>query len=366
MDTTTNSANVAMDSNVERIRASRSNDRDAISTVMKKVKAGYFGTATDKALDTAMDDLFDDFLDVMDAAAAPPEDAGHLGRQAEGYVLLCLGLSGTRKTSTISRMIRKRPEFEGFSLVPEENTSPLISVKAPSPCTLRLLGIEIATAMGYKPKPSIEENAVWALIRDNLANRRLRFIHIDEMQHVIKSKNVNEIGKIQDTIKGLAQASTWPVWLILSGLPEIGRLIEGDTQVWRRVGHVRFHTISFEKDLVLCRNMVKFFAETKAGIDVSAVITDEQIHRLIHASINRLGIAIDLVHKAIKVALKTKSKELLPVHFASGFERLSGCSEDGLNPFLAAGNFTAINVGQFFTEMLDDEGARAAKMKRSS
>lgn len=355
---------LAVESGVERIRASRSSDRTAVSTIMKKVKAGYFGTGTDLELDAAMDDLFDDFLDVMDAAAAPAEQAGHLGRQAEGYVLLCLGSSGTRKTSTISRMIRRRPEFEGFSLVPEENTSPLISVKAPSPCTLRLLGIEIATAMGFKPKDSIEENAVWALIRDNLANRKLRFIHIDEMQHVIKSKNVNEIGKIQDTIKGLAQTSTWPVWLILSGLTDIARIVEDDTQVWRRVGHVRFRLISFPQDVELCRTMVRFFARDKAGLDASASTTDEQIHRLVHASLDRLGIAIELVHKAIKVALQSGSSTLEPSHFAKGFQRLSGCDDD-LNPFVKAGDFTEINAGRFFSEMLDNEAAARSGTKRA-
>src|SRR5690606_34331555 len=108
--------------------------RQSVSQVMQEVRAGYFGTNTDIELEAAMDDMFDDVIETLDAASASSKDANHLGRLSEGYPLLGLGASGTRKTSTFSRMIHKRPEFEGFSHHPHLNTSPLISVKAPSPC----------------------------------------------------------------------------------------------------------------------------------------------------------------------------------------------------------------------------------------
>ncbi len=48
---------------VDRIRALRSEGRQSVSTVMKKVRAGYFGTTTDLELDQVMDDMFDDVVE---------------------------------------------------------------------------------------------------------------------------------------------------------------------------------------------------------------------------------------------------------------------------------------------------------------
>lgn len=341
-------------SEVERIRAHRSPERAGVSDIMKGVRGGYFGTDTDTQLDDAMNDMFDDILETLDAMNGA-KGGGHLGRLSEGYPLLCTGLSGTRKSSTVARMISRRPEFAGFSVVPEENSSMAIWVKAPSPCTLRLLGIEIATAMGYRPDPDIKENVVWNLIRDNLANRGARIIVIDELQHVIKSKNVLEIGKIQDTIKSIAQTAGYPVWMIFLGLPEISRMVEGDVQVWRRVEYLRFHTMSFPQDVDFCRRIVTFFALKKAGLEINDVTTDDGLHRLMHASLFRPGIAISILMRAIRAALKARCKELLPSHMAVGFAKLSGCDHDALNPFLAADDYLSINVAQYFTDLLDDE-----------
>jgi hypothetical protein len=288
----------------------------------------------------------------VDAAASRDTASGHLGRQSEGYILLGIGQSGTRKTSTIRRAIFKRPEFEGYSDLPHENMSPLISIIAPSPCTLKQLGIAIATAMGYTPRPSIEENEVWMLVRQNLAIRGARFIHIDEMQHVTQNKNIAEIPKIQNTLKRLLQSPEWPVWLILSGLPEISKLFESDIQVWRRARFIKFGQLEFDRDAQACLAMVRFFAGDRAGLDVSTVATDEFIHRLIHGSLYRLGIAIDLTIDAIHEALRADSPALSQQHFAKAFSKTGADDED--NVFIVPGDFHSVQVAQFFTNNLNE------------
>jgi hypothetical protein len=156
---------------LERIRGLRSDKRQSVSAVMREVRAGYFGTTSDKELDAAMDDMIDDVIETLDAASAPATEGGHLGRLSEGFPLLGLGASGTRKTSTFARMIQRRREFEGFTHDPFLNSSPLISVKAPSPCTLRVLGITIARAMGLPCSDSMAETVVGDLIIENAAQR---------------------------------------------------------------------------------------------------------------------------------------------------------------------------------------------------
>lgn len=347
---------------VDRILELRSESRQSVSAVMREVRAGYFGTATDMELDAAMDDMFDDVVETLAAAADDNKLTNHIGRLSEGYPLLGLGASGTRKTSTFSRMIHRRKEFEGFSHVPELNTSPLISVKAPSPCTLRVLGVTVARAMGLPCNDTMAENVVWDLIIDSLPKRGIRFVHIDEFQHVMENRNSVDIGKIRNAMKRLVQTPEHPVWLLITGMPEIATAIEGDTQLWRRKVYVLFHEMTFERDAALCRQMVKTFAEDKARLTWEAFKVDENVHRLMHASLFRLGIAIDVVVKAIRVALKAGSASLEVAHFASAYRVVSGCTDD-VNPFVAGADFTQIEVDKYVTRLLESRPTSVAEKK---
>jgi hypothetical protein len=284
---------------------------------------------------------------------------------SEGYPLLCLGASGTRKTSTIARMIHKRPEFKSFSYHPVLNTSPLISVKAPSPCTLRVLGITIARAMGLPINDSMAENVVWDFLIDNLPTRGVRFVHIDEFQHVLENRNVVDIAKIRNAMKRLVQTPEHPVWLLLSGMPEIGTVIEGDTQLWRRKVYVLFHEMNFERDAGLCLQMIRFFAIEKANLTCESFEVKENVHRLIHASLNRLGIAIDIVVKAIRTALRAGSRSLELAHFAAAYKVFTGC-EDRANPFVVPSDFTQVEVDKYVTRLLEAQKADASGTRKVS
>lgn len=347
---------------LERIRGLRSDQRQSVSAVMREVRAGYYGTATDKELDVAMDDMFDDVIETLDAQGASSKDANHIGRMSEGYPLLGLGASGTRKTSTFARMIHRRKEFEGFSYEPHLNTSPLIAVKAPSPCTLRVLGSTIARAMGLPACDNLKENEVWDHVIDNVPTRNVRFIHIDEFQHVMENRNVVDIAKIRNAMKRLVQTPEHPVWLLITGMPEVGVVFEGDTQLWRRKGYVLFHEMTFEKDAALCKAMIRFFATDKAKLTCEAFDLDENVHRLMHAALFRLGIAIDIVVKAARVALKAESSSLQVSHFATAYRSFTGCTDDA-NPFLAGADFTTIEVDRYVTRLLESKAKGAVAPK---
>jgi hypothetical protein len=340
------------------ISGARSDKRRWVSEVMAKVREGYFGNTPDKQLAAAMDDMFDDILETLGAEAAPSKETSHIGRMAEGYPLFGLGESGTRKSSTFARMIHIRPEFAGFSYAPHENRSALISVKAPSPCTLRVLGVTIARAMGLPTNDSMKENAVWDDIMDNLPRRGIRVIHIDEFQHVLENRNKLDIAKIRNTLKRVLQTPGHPVWMLITGMPECGPVLEGDLQTWRRKSHVFFQKLDFSAHAGKCRTMVEFFAGEKAGLECKAFTTDENIHRLMHASLFRLGVAIDIVVKSIRVALQAEDSELKLNHFAKAYRTLAGCA-DTENPFLSEQDFTKIEVGKYLTRMLEHGRAAA-------
>lgn len=341
---------------LERIRGLRSDKRQSVSAVMREVRAGYFGTATDNELDVAMDDMLDDVIETLDAQGASSKDTNHIGRMSEGYPLLGLGASGTRKTSTFARMIHRRKEFEGFSYEPHLNTSPLIAVKAPSPCTLRVLGSTIARAMGLPACDHLKENEVWDHLIENVPTRNVRFVHIDEFQHVMENRNVVDIAKIRNAMKRLVQTPEHPVWLLITGMPEVGVVFEGDTQLWRRKSYVLFEELTFERDAGLCLAMLEFFASARANLHLEEMAIPENIHRLMHAALFRLGIAIDIVVKAIRVALKAGSAELKLEHFATAYRAFAGCP-DKANPFRVSGDFTQVEVDKYLTRLLEHQKA---------
>lgn len=84
---------------------------------------------------------------------------------------------------------------------------------------------------------------MWEMVRDNLSQSSVRCLHFDEFQHVLQTANTLQKIAILNTIKHLLIGEVAaPVGVVLSGLPEIVRLIESDPQMKRRaVRPIRYH-----------------------------------------------------------------------------------------------------------------------------
>ncbi len=314
---------------VSRMRRLQSGRRTNSGKVMVGISSAYFGTARDRVVSAEIDQIFDSFLLAEDATAAG--SARCVGRLKEGRALAIIGGSGSGKSRTLERHFLKREEFAGYG--DPNSDCMLISLTAPSPCTLRLLGMSVLNAIQYTTDRELKENVVWELVRHQLELRGIRFLHIDELQHVQQSRNVVEIEKVQDTLKGLMQSPRWPVWLILSGLPSITSMLsgdenpgeDGDQQVWRRTRFVVFEDLDLAKDAPLIRHLLRSFGGERAALSIEALEDDEFIARLLHASIYRLGIAIEFVQDAIWNALLQESRSLAIEHFAAAFAARTGC-----------------------------------------
>jgi hypothetical protein len=206
-----------------------------------------------------------------------------------------------------------------------------------------LLGQTVLSALGYTTQRELKENVVWELVRRHLELRGVRFLHIDEFQHLVQTRNPIEIQKVRDTLKGLMQSPGWPVWLILSGLPEIAGIVEGDTQIRRRCRFVRFEDIGLERDVKLVRRVISYYGNEKADLSVDCLATDEFISRLLHASLGQFGILVELIQDAIKRALTSPSTALRPDHFADAYAARTGCNGDQ-NVFTVTTDWTLIDV----------------------
>lgn len=309
---------------VARMRRLQSERRARGGNIMAGVLSAYFGTPRDRLLEAELDNLVDAFLLSQDALDGDPKR--RVGRLREGRALTVVGGPGTGKSRTLDRHFMKREEFAGYGNPSADSI--LISVTAPSPCTLRLLGMSVLAALGYQTSRHLKENVVWDLVHHQLELRGVHFLHIDELQHVLQSRNDLEIAKVQDTLKGLMQHRQWPIWLILSGLPGIATMLSGDGQIWRRTRHVTFEDLALERDAPLVRRVVSFYGSEKAALSIENLADDEFIARLLHAAIYRFGIVIELVQDAIRHALLSGSDALGVEHFAAAFAARTGCLPD--------------------------------------
>lgn len=323
---------------VARMRRLQSERRAKGGDVMMNVLSAYFTTPRDRLLEAELDNLIDAFLLSQDALEG---DANRrVGRLREGRALTVMGESGAGKSRSLDRLFLKRAEFAGYG--DPNGDGMLISVTAPSPCTLRLLGMSVLAALGYETARELKENVVWDLVHHQLELRGVRFLHIDELQHVLQSRNQLEITKVQDTLKGLMQHRQWPVWLILSGRPNIAAMLSSDEQVWRRNRNVVFEDLTLERDAGLVRRLITVYGMEKGGLDIGNLATDEFIARLLHASILRFGIAIELIQDAVRHALLLEATTLAVEHFAAAYASRTGCPPDR-NIFLVAQDWHLID-----------------------
>lgn len=312
------------------------------------MRAAYFGGAIDKQVVAELEAMWSDILIVTDAKE---RGEGHLARNPEGYVLMGLGESGTRKSSVFLRAFQTMDIFKGFSRTPD-NQSFLVSITAPSSCTLGQLGKALLAGMGAPAEALTRENLIWESLRRTIPLRGAMILHIDEAQHALGASR-SDLKKVQNAIKGLVQNPVWPCWIIMTGLPESALLVEGDGQVYRRKQVVRFPLLRGNQDLGVVRKSVELFAQKHGKRSIDSLTADGFLKRLTHASMYRLGIAIDLTRWAVKEAYVAGEKSLSVTHYARAFTRWTGCVDTD-NVFLVP-DYDKVNVGKFLTrEVVED------------
>lgn len=350
--------NVEPEDPIARMRRLRSQQRSTLSATMTQIQSAYFGTERDNLLEDEISILIDSFLEFEAAEAIR-----RVGRLREGRALTVTGASGAGKSRALDRVFLKRGEFQGYGK--KESDCLLVSVVAPSPCTLRLMGESILKALGYPLERRLEENVAWDLVRKTLALRQVRFLHIDELQHVLQSRNAVEIGKMQDTLKGLMQDKDWPVWLILSGLPKVSTFLAHDIQVRRRTRHVVFRDLNFPDDIPMVRRLITFYAKDKGGRGAAIAQDNDLIGRLLHAARGSFGIVIELIQDAVGYAIRLDDSELLSEHFAAAYAARTGCIREN-NVFVVATDWDLIDTSgldDIDETPLEDESTGSPKKK---
>lgn len=266
----------------------------------------------------------DQFAD--DDGDADDDDADEEADKPEGRILVLTGESGAGKSRSLKRLFRQRRETVNGVLV---------SIVAPSPCTLMQLGRKLLPELGYPIQRDKKEHLIWEDVRRRIDARGVRIVHIDEMQHVTQTANIDQKTRILNTIKSLIQDRDKPMLLVLSGTCELADFFRTDWQVCRRCKFVELKRLTIPGDVDLVADALEDLIEG-IPLELEHTVVEDLAARLIHSSNYALGIAMEIACDAIEEALLNGKGRLLPSHFAEVYRSRSG-RPNSMNPFLTAG-----------------------------
>ncbi|MGO4115090.1 TniB family NTP-binding protein [Rhizobium ruizarguesonis] len=258
------------------------------------------------------------------------------GGAKEGYALAVVGKSGAGKTHAINHALDGHAAFKPF-MVGVNELQICMRVRTPPVCSTKSLGVAILQHVGYPLlRTKLNEIEIWRLVREQLKRREIRIIYLDEAQHVLKAKK--SVTEVTDTIKSLMQDPTWPVWVIMSGIPQMLEIIEGDGdhQLERRSRVLRIGDLK-EEDFPTIVAIVKAIA-SRVSFKVGFPMNTEFVGRMVHGGMSLQGMVIQLIKLSIETAIwdekEAKTRTVRFDHFVEGYRRLCNCGDD-TNVFLA-------------------------------
>lgn len=333
--------------------------RRSVNVQMSSVMSHYIPTLYDSLLADEMDHLLDNIILELGAqpGAQPDQEASRGGR-----VLTVQGPAGTGKTSVVNRMLKGRPEFGG--LVKNEVGAALLTLVAPSPTTSPSLAAEFLAGLGYPCPSQRDSSPLWLIVRRQLKERGIRVVHIDEMQHAGENSDPAEASRVASSLKRVLEDKTWPVWLILSGLPEVSRFLQDDPSMRRRIRTVVLGPMTFPEDVEAVRHVINEITERCPGMDIGKVTIDEFVGRLLKATLNRFGVVVEYIQDAVKLALSDNRMVLEPEDFADVYAARTGVTDNDQNPFLIE-RWHEVDVARAMYEEKVEAGMAKQRLKRA-
>lgn len=314
---------------------------------MAKVHNAYVITARDKPLSDAFDRMIGNVAGLGSADDIVSADADK--RRA----IFVIGESGSGKTTAIRRQIALRPQFRPYFDGHGLEISPMVAFDAPKPLTLKLLAKKGLEEAGYPVYGRKQENEMWDLFKEQIKERSILFLHIDEMQHVIRGNTPGEIHNIAAVVKSLLQIKDWPVHAIFSGVPNLARFLEKEEQLRNRSEIIKFEPMSFPADAGLIKTVMLRIVTVHAELEAtSALESNEFIQRLMHAADGAFGTIIQMVRTAVASVIYSNGTDVGPGDFARVYAAFTGCTPDR-NVFLAD-DFKDIRSDAALAQMIED------------
>lgn len=284
-----------------------------------KMSDMYIGTPRDEDLKLALDAM------IENAAAEL------FGKAGKRRALFLIGESGSGKTTAIEKHISARPQFWPRTTADGARVRPMISFEAPKPLTLKGLARTGLRELGYEVRnKNMTEMELFELWKQQLKEQSVLFMHIDEMQHVIRGNSQTEIQNVSDVVKSLLQIPDWPLHIILSGVPALAQFLhrenETDRQLKNRSTIIELKKMTFPHDVKVMKKIMVHIITNEAGLLADSDVSENDfVHRQIHASQGAFGSMIQMIRSACEQAIRRNDNTVTPLHFGAAYSMFSGC-----------------------------------------
>jgi type II secretory pathway predicted ATPase ExeA len=306
---------------------------------------GYrLGEQNNDYVETTRDDRLNALVDKLCNNAM----AAFFGRAEKRRALFVVGESDSGKTRALKYMIANRAEFKPVQTSRGE-VATFLSWEAPKPLTLKGFALAGLAALRYQVVLTKEmtEQKLFNILKAQIKEKRVMFMWIDELQHVLKGSTTAELQNVSDIIKSLLQIPGWPLHMILSGVPTLARFLtrQDDGQLRNRSNLLHFRPIT-DTNSELMLQLQELIME-KAGVAVAETNTPEFIERLTYSCSGALGTMIKRMQAAATEAIveaKMSVSQTPPAlekaniiitlaHYATVYELETGASDE-VNLFL--------------------------------
>jgi hypothetical protein len=251
--------------------------------------------------------------------------------------LFVVGPSGSGKSFTLRHHFKRTAAFQPFINAQGKEVKPFLSFEAPNKFASRDILATILEKMGLPNQGS--ENTLRGVLRTQIPKSGLKFLHIDEAQHAIRSNTPKTLQAFQDAIKSLVKLDDWPLHVILSGIPTLSALRTTDDQILRRSNSLAIRPVTVPADAQYVLTAIKTVAVTHCGLTLDPNLeTEEFAGRLCASCGGAWGYMIEVVQNACFLAIENNREMLKVSHFAHNYRMKHGCRENE-NIFTAPGEF---------------------------
>lgn len=249
----------------------------------------------------------------------------------EARGILVVGDSRQGKTREIMRLLKQFND--GSVVMPDGRPAKILHCMLSGKISWKDLGINILELFGYALKGRRTQAEIWGMVVKYAKMQGIVGIHFDECQHVFTDKGHRTNQQILDSFKTLLKDTRWPLMLILSGVPSLALQVAKEEQLAYLLRTVRFERINLERkcDLEELIQLMLCYAE-KAGLDVSALVTEDFLRRLAFSGCDRWGLVIELLIETFALCQRAKEDSCSVDRFSEAFAKKYSTSI-GYSPF---------------------------------
>ena len=282
---------------------------------------------------TRFDDLIDAELELMLAHIMS-------GNADEGYAVAVVGKSGAGKSTIVKRRLDANPSLQPFKDEYDNMIGACLRVRTPPGCTAKSLGLAILRHAGNPVADTRSDPYIWDQVVTTMMRKQTYRLYLDEFQHALHAPNQKGVDYLANIVKGAMQDLRWPLWMILSGVPDLLTFIERDPfkQMKRRAPVVWIDELSDspddgnddndDNDIDFMGDVLEHLTRA-CRLDLAVPLSREFLRRLLHAGIWRLGMTIQIIKMAIERSLwdEKSGGKLVYRHFVEAYQRISNCDE---------------------------------------